>query len=68
MSFERIFRTAIRDAGIAEPEFDAAIKRGGFKSRFDWFLRGGHPSLQDAYNTKVATEKALPDSNRRAAA
>lgn len=54
MSFERIFTAAIRDAEICEAELDAAIKKARFKSRFDWFLRGGHPSLQDAYNERVA--------------
>jgi hypothetical protein len=59
MSFQRIIATAIRDAGIAEANFDAAIKAEGFKSRFDWFLRGGPPSLQEAYNLKVAADKAM---------
>lgn len=68
MSFQRIITTAIRDAGIAEPAFDAAIKADGFKSRFDWFLRGSPPSLQEAYNLRVAADKAAaPRDERRAA-
>lgn len=58
MSFQRIFSTAIREAGIPEASFDSAIKIAGFKSRFDWFLRGSPPSLQEAYNARVAADKA----------
>jgi len=58
MSFTRIITTAIRDAGIAEANFDAAIKSAGFKTRFDWFLKAP-ASLQDAYNLKVAADKAV---------
>lgn len=68
MSFQRILTTAIRDAGIAEPAFDAAIKAEGFKSRFDWFLRGSPPSLQDAYNLRVAADKAAQHRDERRAA
>jgi hypothetical protein len=69
MSFARIIATAIHSAGIVETEFDAAIKAAGFKSRFDWFLRGSSPSLQDAYNSRVAADRASPrhDDARRAA-
>lgn len=67
MSFQRIIITAIRDAGIAESDFDSAIKTAGFKSRFDWFLRGSPPSLQDAYNARVAADKAAAPRERRAA-
>lgn len=69
MSFQRIFSTAIADAGISETSFDAAIKAEGFKSRFDWFLRGSPSSLQDAYNARVAADKAAavrPDMRRAA--
>lgn len=64
MSFHRILTTAIRDAGIAEANFDAAIKAAGFKSRFDWFLKAS-PSLQEAYNRRVAADKS--EASRRAA-
>lgn len=67
MSFQRILTTAIRDAGIAEPAFDAAIKAEGFKSRFDWFLRGSPASLQEAYNERVVADKAVHAPLRRAA-
>lgn len=70
MSFQRIISTAIRDAGIPETSFDSAIRAEGFKSRFDWFLRGSPPSLQDAYNARVAADKAVAASRfdmRRAA-
>lgn len=66
MSFQRIFTAALHDAGIAEQSFDAAIKREGFKSRFDWFLKAPS-SLQEAYNARVAADKAAHAPSRRAA-
>jgi len=56
--FERTISQLLAEAGIAERDFDAAIKKAGFKSRFDWFLRGGSPELQDTYNRKVRAESA----------
>jgi hypothetical protein len=65
MSFQRIFTAALHDAGIAEATFDAAIKREGFKSRFDWFLKAP-ASLHEAYNTRVAADRAGQISQRAA--
>lgn len=57
--FYRILQEAIEAAQINEAAFDAAIKKAGYKSRFDWFLRGAEPSLQEAYNAKVAAHKGV---------
>lgn len=56
--FERTIKELLAEAGIAEQDFDAAIMKAGFKSRFDWFLRGGSAELQEAYNRKVRAESA----------
>jgi hypothetical protein len=57
--FDRIISQAIHDAGIADEAFMAAIKKAGFKSRWDWFLRDAPDSLRDAYNAKVAADKRM---------
>lgn len=67
MSFARIITTAIHEADIDEASFDDAIKSKGFKSRFDWFLRGAPASLQEAYNLRVGAEHVVAALGRRAA-
>jgi hypothetical protein len=57
--FDRILKEAIEAAQIADDAFEAAIKAAGFKSRWDWFLRGAPASLVAAYNAKVAADKIM---------
>jgi hypothetical protein len=56
--FDRIFKQAIVDAGLNEQAFRAALKKEGFKSPIDWFMRAAPESLVDAYNAKVRSEDA----------
>jgi hypothetical protein len=60
--FDRIISEAMRDAGIADQAFETAIKKAGFKSRWDWFLRDAPDSLRDAYNLKVAADKRMHEA------
>jgi hypothetical protein len=60
--FDRIISEAMRDAGIADDAFMAAIKNAGFKSRWDWFLKDAPDSLREAYNAKVATDKRVNEA------
>lgn len=60
--FDRIFNSALQEAAIDAAEFDAAIRKAGFKSRVDWFMRGAPPSLVDAYNAKAKTDRAEAQS------
>jgi hypothetical protein len=65
--FNRILNTALREAGISEEAFDAAIRQARFKSRLDWFVRGAPASLQEAYNLRAAwdvREACRPDEAR----
>jgi hypothetical protein len=68
MSFDRIIKETLIEAGIAEQAFDAAIKKAGFKNRFDWFLQGGSPEIQKLYNDKVRAERAGIEAVARALA
>jgi len=54
--FDRILSTALKEAAIDAASFDAAIRKAGFKSRIDWFMRGAPPSLVDAYNARAKTD------------
>jgi len=56
--FDRIISEAMRAADIREKEFDAAVRKAGFKSRIEWFYRGAPASLIEAYNARVAAEGA----------
>lgn len=60
--FDRIISQAIRDSGIADEAFTAAIKKAGFKSRWDWFLKDAPDSLRQAYNAKVAADKRMHEA------
>ena len=60
--FDRIISEAMRDAGIADEAFTAAIKKAGFKSRWDWFLKDAPDSLREAYNAKVAADKRMHEA------
>ena len=60
--FDRIISEAMRDAGIADEAFTAAIKKAGFKSRWDWFLKDAPPSLVEAYTAKVAADKRMHEA------
>ncbi len=54
--FDRILKQACADAGVDEQAFRAALKKEGFKSPFDWFVRAAPESMVEAYNAKVRSE------------
>lgn len=57
--FDRILSTAMQTAAIDPADLDAAIRKAGFKSRLDWFMRGAPSSLQEAYNAKAKADTGV---------
>jgi hypothetical protein len=55
---ERIITEAMREAGIDAVSFDKAIRKAGYKNRLAWLLAEEQEAVLNAYNDRVAAEKA----------